>query len=83
MSRLPIAACVAAGAFLSLTACTTEPWTLSQSPNEITLRWWNDEVADAQANGVASSYCGQMGKPARLSSIEQDGSASIGRYRCG
>jgi hypothetical protein len=66
---------------LSLAACT-EPLTLSQSSDRITLRWWSDELADAQAAGTAGAYCTQMGKAMQLSSIGRDGSASIGHYRC-
>lgn len=72
----------AAIALLSLTACTAEPWTLARSPSAITLRWWSDEVADAQAGAVAGAYCNRMGKAVRIGSVERDGSASIGRYRC-
>ncbi|HUI34504.1 MAG TPA: hypothetical protein VLX67_03125 [Stellaceae bacterium] len=84
MNKLSLAVQLAAAlTMLALTACSSEPWTLSQSPNQITLRWWSDEVADARANSVAGVYCEQMGKPAELHSIERDGSAAIGRYRCG
>lgn len=67
---------------LSLAACSGQPWTLSQSPNSITLRWWSDTLADAQAAGTAGAYCTQMGKSLDIISIERDGSASIGHYRC-
>jgi hypothetical protein len=81
MTKLPYLA-LAATLPLLLAACSSEPWTLSQSPNEITLRWWNDEIAAAQAGGVAGDYCTQMGKSVEIGSIERDGSASIGHYRC-
>ena len=69
---------------MSLTACAGggEPWTMSQSTNGITLRWWNDEVAAAQAAGDAGAYCTRLGKAVEIGSIERDGSASIGHYRC-
>jgi hypothetical protein len=67
---------------LLLAACSSQTLTLSQSSNEITLRWWSDELADAQAHGVAGAYCTRLGKSAELGSIERDGSASIGHYRC-
>jgi hypothetical protein len=67
---------------LSLAACTDGPWAMSQSANSITLRWWSDEIADAQAAGTAGAYCTQMGKAVELGSIERSGSASIGHYRC-
>jgi hypothetical protein len=72
----------AAFALLSLTACAGEPWTMSQSRSGITLRWWSGDIADAQAGSVAGTYCTQMGKSVELGSIERDGSASIGHYRC-
>jgi hypothetical protein len=81
MSKLPYLIIVVF-VLLSLTACGTGPWTLSRSSNSITLRWWSDEVADAQAAGTAGAYCTQMGKAAETLSIERDGSASIGHYRC-
>jgi hypothetical protein len=67
---------------LSLGACGSQPWTVSQSRDSITLRWWNDEVAATEAAGVANSYCSQMGKAMYLDGMEQHGSASVGRYRC-
>jgi hypothetical protein len=73
---------VAAAALLSLTGCAGPPWTISRSPDEITLRWWSDQVSEAQAQDVAGSYCTQMGKAVELNSLEQHGSASVGRYRC-
>ena len=82
MSKFPYLA-IAFLAPLSLAACSTgEPWTMSQSSNGITLRWWNDEIAAAQAAGDAGAYCTQMGKAVEIGSIERDGSASIGHYRC-
>lgn len=65
-----------------LTACSGEPWTLSRSADHITLRWWSDEIADTQAAGTAGAYCTQIGKSVETVSIERDGSAAIGRYRC-
>jgi hypothetical protein len=74
----------------SLAACTGGPWsgpwggpwTVALSSDHITLRWWADEVADAQAAGTAGAYCTQMGKAVETIAIERDGSASIGHYRC-
>jgi hypothetical protein len=84
MFNLPPAAGLVAATIvlLSLSACAGEPWTLSRSPNSITLRWWNDEIGEAQAGGVAGSYCTQMRKSVELGSVERDGSAAIGHYRC-
>jgi len=81
MSKLPYLV-IAVIVLMSLTACSDEPWTLSQSSNSITLRWWSDELADAQAAGTAGAYCSQMGKGSETTAIERDGSASIGHYRC-
>lgn len=67
---------------LPLAACGGQPWTVSQSPGYITLRWWNDQVAAAEAANVATAYCAQMGKTMLLDGMEQHGSASVGRYRC-
>lgn len=82
MSKLPCLV-IALAVPISLTACSgAPPWTVSRSPGEITLRWWSDEVADAQAAGTAGAYCAQLGKAAETVGLERDGSASIGRYRC-
>ena len=67
---------------LSLVGCTARPWTMSYSPEHITLRWWNDQVAATEAAGVATAYCSQMGKTMYVDGMEQHGSASVGRYRC-
>lgn len=66
---------------LSLGACG-QPWTVSQSRDHITLRWWNDQVAATEAASVANAYCSQMGKAMYFDGMEQHGSASVGRYRC-
>jgi hypothetical protein len=81
MSKLPYVV-IAVIVLMSLAACGGQPWTMSRSPDQITLRWWNDEVAGGEAAGVANAYCTQMGKAMVLDSVEQVGSASIGRYRC-
>ena len=67
---------------LSVGACRDQPWTVSQSRDYITLRWWNDEVAATEAANVANAYCLQMGKAMQWDGLEQHGSASVGRYRC-
>jgi hypothetical protein len=67
---------------LSVGACGGQPWTVSQSRDYITLRWWNDEVAATEAANVANAYCSQMGKAMQWDGLEQHGSASVGRYRC-
>jgi putative hemolysin len=81
MAKLPYFV-IAVIVLLSLAACSRPPWTLSQSSSSITLRWWSDELADAQAAGAAGAYCTQIGKAVETIAIERDGSASIGHYRC-
>jgi hypothetical protein len=67
---------------LCLAACSGPPWTLDQSPDAITLRWYPDDTPDAVANSVAQVHCQSWGKNAELISYDQDGSAQLGRYRC-
>lgn len=82
MSKLPYLV-IAVIVLMSLADCSTgEPWTLSQSSNAITLRWWSDEVAEAQAAASAGAYCTRLGKAVETIAIERDGSAAIGHYRC-
>jgi hypothetical protein len=86
MSKLPYLV-IAIIVLMSMAACSTplvggEPWALSQSSRGITLRWWSDEIAGAQAASTAGAYCTQMGRAVETISIERDGSASIGHYRC-
>jgi hypothetical protein len=67
---------------LSLTACSGEPWTLSRSPDAITLRWYSDASDEARARGAAGAYCTQAGRSVELGAIQRDGSAVIANYRC-
>jgi hypothetical protein len=74
---------VAACMLVNLAACTSgPPWTLSQSPEEISLRWYPDNTPNTAADGVAQAHCRSWGKNAELISYDQDGSAQLGRYRC-
>ena len=73
---------VGVGALLGLGACNGPPWTLSQSPNEISLRWYPDDTPRAAADSVAQVHCQSWGRSAELISYDQDGSVQIGRYRC-
>lgn len=76
-------AIIGGGILLSLEACTSgPPWTLRQSPDEISLRWYPDDTPDAAVNWVAQVHCQSWGKNAELVSYDQDGSAQIGYYRC-
>ena len=68
---------------LCLGGCSSgPPWTLSQSPDQITLRWYPDATPDVAANWVAQTHCGSWGKSAELVSYDQDGSAQLAKYRC-
>jgi hypothetical protein len=68
---------------LPLAACGGgPPWTLAQSPDGITLRWYSDDTSIGEANNAAGRYCASMGKSAALGGLEQDGSASIGTFHC-
>ena len=74
---------IGVGILLCLAACSTgPPWTLSQLPDQITLRWYPDATPDVAASWVAQTHCGAWGKSAELVSYDQDGSAEIGKYRC-
>ena len=71
---------IGAGILLCLGACSTgPPWTLSQSPDQITLRWYPDATPDVAANWVAQTHCGTWGKNAELVSYDQDGSAQLAK----
>jgi hypothetical protein len=65
-----------------LAACSGPPWTLAQSPDGITLRWYPDDTPDAAADSVAQVHCRSLNKNAELIAYDQDGSAQLGRYRC-
>ena len=67
---------------LTLGACTGPPWTLSQSPTEISLRWYPDNTPSVAAQGVAQQHCQSSGKSAELVSSTQDGSAQLAKYIC-
>jgi hypothetical protein len=80
MLGLPLWAWVAA--VLALGACGGPPWTLSQSPDAINLRWYSDDTPTAAADTVARAHCQSYGKTAELIAYDQDGSAQRGSYRC-
>jgi len=67
---------------LCLAACSGPPWTLDQSPDGVTLRWYPDNTPNDVADSVAQVHCRTSGKSAELIAYDQDGSAEIGRYRC-
>ena len=67
---------------LCLGACNGPPWTLSQSPGGIDLRWYPDDTPSAAADTVAQVHCQSQRKSVELIAYEQDSSAQIGKYRC-
>jgi hypothetical protein len=67
---------------LMLGACNGPPWTLNQSPTEISLRWYPDDTSSAAAAAIAQQHCQSSGKNAELISTSQDGSAQLAKYRC-
>jgi hypothetical protein len=68
--------------FLCLVACSGPPWTLNQSPDGITLRWYSDNTPSEVSNAIAQVHCQSWGKNAELIGYSQNGSAQIGSYRC-
>jgi hypothetical protein len=80
--RLLIPAAAGVGILLFLGACDGPPWTLSQSPDEINLRWYSDNTPSSVADSVAQLHCQSWGKTAELVAYTQDGSAQLGQYRC-
>jgi len=67
---------------LTLGSCSGPPWTLNQSPTEISLRWYPDDTPSAAAAAIAQQHCQSSGKQAELVSSTQDGSAQFATYRC-
>jgi hypothetical protein len=72
----------AVAALLCLGACDGPPWTLSRSPDQISLRWYSDTTPSAAADEAAQRHCRSTGRNAELVAHEQDGSADIAQYRC-
>lgn len=72
----------ATAALLALAGCNGPPWTLSQSPDGVDLRWYPDNTPSAAADTVAQAHCRSFGKNAELIAYIRDGSAQLGRYRC-
>jgi hypothetical protein len=81
MSKLAYLA-IAVAAPLVLTACSGEPWTLSQSSDQITMRWYTGDIPEGTAAADAGAYCTRLGKAIEFGDRERDGSAVIARYRC-
>ena len=73
---------VAVATLLALAACGGPPWTISHTPDAITLRWYADETDSATAGAAAQAHCRSSGKKAELVSSTQDGSAQLATYRC-
>ena len=82
MSISTIARVAGLAILLGVTACSGPPWTLEQSPDAITLRWYPDETDSAAADSLAQAHCASSSKSVDLVSYDQDGSAQIGRYHC-
>jgi len=79
---LLVARLVGSVLLLCFGACSGPPWTLSQSPDEINLRWYSDSTPTTVADSVAQLHCQSWGKTAELVAYTQDGSAEVGQYRC-
>ena len=83
MSMISAMVCIAPAVLtLAIAACNAPPWTVSQSPEAITLRWYSDEVDIAAAQTVADRHCGSTGRTAALTSNEQSGSVQVAEFRC-
>ena len=67
---------------LAIAACNAPPWTVSRSPDAVTLRWYSDETDIAAAQTIADRHCRSTGRIAALVSDEQSGSIEIAEYRC-
>jgi hypothetical protein len=67
---------------IGLAACSEQPWTLSKSPDAITVRWYPDESDVIAADQLAQTHCASWGKAARLATDLRDGSAEVAQYRC-
>src|SRR6516165_1115603 len=73
MRSMPKSAIRAAGIaiLLCLAACSGPPWTLDQSPDGITLRWYPDNTPVEVASSVAQLHCQSLGKNAELIAYDQ------------
>jgi hypothetical protein len=82
---LPSCRVVVVVILLALAGCAGPPgppWPEIASPGGITLRWYPDEVSEAEAQQVAAAHCAVADRNARMAALERDGSAEIARYRC-
>jgi hypothetical protein len=76
-----------AGAILlvGVAACSGPPWTpwtLHQSADAITVRWYPDDTDIVAANQLANLHCRYWGKTALLATDLRDGSAEVAQYIC-
>ena len=78
----PMLRIAAAVLTLAVAACNAPPWTVSQSPDAITLRWYSDEMDISSPQTVADRHCGSTGRTAALTSNEQSGSVQLAEFRC-
>ncbi len=67
---------------LALTACNGPPWTLAESADAVTLRWYPDETSQATAEQIADAYSGAQRRSYAIAADQRDGSAEVARYRC-
>jgi (2Fe-2S) ferredoxin len=58
------------------------PWTLNQSPERISLRWYPDVTPTLAAQQIAKEHCASSNKVAVLVSDTRDGSAEIAEFLC-
>jgi hypothetical protein len=78
----PTVRVVVAVLVLGIAGCNAPPWTVSRSPDAITLRWYSDETDLAAARTIADLHCRSTGRTAVLVSDEQSGSIEFAEYRC-
>ena len=81
MSSRTVRAAVAA-LLVGAAACNAPPWTVSRSPDAITLRWYTDDANIAAAQTIANRHCQATGRTAALISDEQSGSVEVAEFRC-
>jgi hypothetical protein len=71
-----------AAAVLAVSACSQPPWTVSSSPEAITLRWYSDQMDVTAAQTIADRHCQSVGKTAALASDDKSGSTEVAEFRC-
>ena len=83
---MPVVAAVSLLSMLALPALAQNPpglpWRIAVSPGAVALRWYPDELSEAQTRQTAAAHCAAIGRRAGFAALEQDGSAEIATYRC-